>query len=165
MFFLVTTGAKREPDRGDQARAFENRLQPGGLRGRGRGLPAPEGRQTRHQQRSRRGPRAEGFGPVGQVANSVRHRLPFLGQLGAVEFAFRDQQLLPRFQRIHVESFFQTCAVLSELIEGGGKMSASRAAAGESPVKTDRRRSVEAGQGQEDRHAARGPTTRPRWRR
>src|ERR1017187_6928807 len=98
--WFLTSGAKREPERRGQARAIQNLLQPGGLRGAGRGRTAPQGGNTSYHQHSRRSPRGNVLGAVSKVANSVRHCLPFIRQPGAVEFAFRDQHLLARFQRV-----------------------------------------------------------------
>src|ERR1019366_8174608 len=103
--WFLTSGAKREPQRRGQARAIQNLLQPGGLRGAGRGRTATQGGNTSHHQCSRRSPRGNVLGAVSKVANSVRHCLPFIRHLGAVKFALRDQQLLSRFERVYVRFF------------------------------------------------------------
>src|ERR1051326_8876044 len=96
---IVTAPAQCQPDRSSHPQAFEETSHPGTLRFSDRGLAAPEGGRARHERRQHRGIGTDGFRPIGEAAKSLSHRRPFLLQLDAVNFAFRDQQSFSQFER------------------------------------------------------------------
>ena len=88
-------GTERGLDGGNHSRAFQKGLHPRWFVGIGRGLFMTEGGNSGNQQPGDGRHRTDGFSLSGERANLARHRLPFLHQFRAVEFAFGDQQLLP----------------------------------------------------------------------